>query len=1228
MLNSGTDTIQFTAPAGYLIDGPSATWTGQVTVQAGQTLQEDVPAYSATASTAISGIVQVDMNGETPNVGLPGVTVAVLGQSASATTDANGMFTVGNLLSGTYQLQLTAPTGYRFESSNLSTLTVSASAPGQNNSVYVLAYQPGVVSGTAFVDTNADRQEGNGESGLAGVGVTLIGSNGQTVATTNTGSTGNYSFSGLAPGDYTVAFVAPTGYVLSGTSRSTQQSVPLGSGQTQIVNAPAYTHSQAATVSGTVWKDTNGDGLAGASVALLDANGNSVATITTGSAGTYSVTGLAPGTYTLGFTVPAGYVLNGSSSGLSESLTLGAGETIEADAQAYPVAQSSTVSGTVTLDKNGNGIADVGETGLAGVTVSLLDSNGNPMTGSGGAPITTTTDSTGAYAFSNLAPGSYGVQFSAPASYVMSDSGQSSWSGSVNTPGPNSTLNALAFQPITVSGTAFLDSNGDKVRDNGETALAGVHVSVIDQNGNTIATATTAADGSYAISGLAPGEDEIEFTAPNGDVVSGTSASSWWEQLALNSGVNVTAGAGGYEPGTASGGSSTTNPAALYAIPGQANAEGEAVSLQLTLLNNTTGQIPTYTVTGLPPGLSLSPTTTGMITGTPFYSDAQTNGGVYLVTVTDTVGGSSGSMSFNWSITDTNRLGQIDDVLSKTDASGNITLLSGGSIQATDLLGDALTFTISGLPGATISGTQISPGVWLAAISGHIPDATATYTVTVSVTGGGATDTRTFNWTNESSGAAAAIQPEVNDTLSTSDDFSEVGTAIDVGYLITGPDALTGGIVTFSIASGPGQISGPTTVTFGPSSSGVVYVGTSVTPTGVTPTADGIQVNAVLVDGNNPPKDLPVAKVYGVELWLRSVAGGRVMPIGHVVGNQTPPGMTQDRIPPRVNTSVRLYLSGWLPQFTGIAWQIINQSDLNGRVVSVDDNGAKSATDAPIKIPAISWIPAPIGATYTSYAALTLQGSMQTAPPAGNQAAGVNAGQLDLRLVNSFKPAEKLYDSAGFSVAAVPVGVTMLKGVAQAPGVIDKGNGKYAVSIAQQYGFTIKSDSGDMTDLTQVSVKEIVTDGQATGIMKGQEKGNSTPDYLPPLGVLLNDGTPMVDNVGLSWVTVTATSVAQAAVLGTKEYFDALNTLSNGKSGSTGTLVNNQYFMFKDARTGATDIKIDKSGFKHSVTVTMTDANTFTITVAKTPGANNDVGAGTENDTTQKPVELTVKNPG
>ncbi|TPW11010.1 MAG: hypothetical protein FD127_3459, partial [Acidimicrobiaceae bacterium] len=78
----------------------------------------------------------------------------------------------------------------------------------------------------------------------------------------------------------------------------------------------------------------------------------------------------------------------------------------------------ASISDYVWQDLNGNGIQELGEPGLAGVSVTLLDATGAVV----GVP--TATNPTGHYLFTGLAPGSYQVRFVAPGwGFTLKDAG-------------------------------------------------------------------------------------------------------------------------------------------------------------------------------------------------------------------------------------------------------------------------------------------------------------------------------------------------------------------------------------------------------------------------------------------------------------------------------------------------------------------------------------------------------------------------------------------------------------------------------------------------------------------------------------------------------------------------------------------------------------------------------------------------------------------------------------
>jgi uncharacterized surface anchored protein len=239
---------------------------------------------------------------------------------------------------------------------------------------------------------------------------------------------GEYLFTDLVPGDYQVEFVAPDGFEfttanLGGNDVDSDadpttgltQTVTLESGDNNLT-LDAGLVQQVASLGDTVFHDKNADGIqdegeegiAGATVTLTDADGNTTET-TTDANGNYNFDGLTPGDYTVDFTTPEGYTESSpanvgnddavDSDGTSVSTTLEADENdLTLDSGFYNLA---SLGDKVFLDSNADGIQDAGEAGVDGVTVNLIQ--GGQVVG------TQVTANGGEYLFTDLVPGDYQV---------------------------------------------------------------------------------------------------------------------------------------------------------------------------------------------------------------------------------------------------------------------------------------------------------------------------------------------------------------------------------------------------------------------------------------------------------------------------------------------------------------------------------------------------------------------------------------------------------------------------------------------------------------------------------------------------------------------------------------------------------------------------------------------------------------------------------------------------
>jgi len=197
--------------------------------------------------------------------------------------------------------------------------------------------------------------------GAAGTAVTLSGPNGTSNAVAD--AAGNYRFSGLSNGTYTVTPHGASGATFSPAS----QNVTVNGGHVFGVN---FTSSQVTySISGTI------TGVSGDSVVL---SGAANATTTTDISGNYSFTGLVNGSYTV---TPGavGYSISPS----SQNVTVNGANVSSINFTGSSMTYS--ISGVIT--------------GGAGATVTLA----------GAVNATTTADSSGNFSFPGLVNGSYAV---------------------------------------------------------------------------------------------------------------------------------------------------------------------------------------------------------------------------------------------------------------------------------------------------------------------------------------------------------------------------------------------------------------------------------------------------------------------------------------------------------------------------------------------------------------------------------------------------------------------------------------------------------------------------------------------------------------------------------------------------------------------------------------------------------------------------------------------------
>src|SRR6185312_9095064 len=372
-------------------------------------IAEILPAPAGTLS--ISGTI-------TPSSAGNGATVTLSGPlSRTATADSSGNYTFSSLPNGSYTV-----------------------TPSKSGFVFSPASQPVTLNGTSAGGVNFTSAQTFSLSGTispASVGngstVTLSGA---ANASTTADASGNYSFSALLNGSYTVT---PTkaGAVFTPAS----QPVSINGSNATLVNFSGAV--QTFSISGNV-----GTAAAGAALAL---SGTSTGTATADGSGNYTFSGVSNGSYTVTPT-KAGFAFAPA----TQNITVSGANVTNVN---FTPSQSFSLSGSISPSSVG-----------AGATVTLT----------GASNASTTADPSGNFTITGLANGSYtvtptkiGASFS-PVSQPITING-------ANVSGTNFTATVQSF---TISGS--LGTNGA----NATVAVSGA------------ATASTTADasGNYAIS--------------------------------------------------------------------------------------------------------------------------------------------------------------------------------------------------------------------------------------------------------------------------------------------------------------------------------------------------------------------------------------------------------------------------------------------------------------------------------------------------------------------------------------------------------------------------------------------------------------------------------------------------------------------------------------------------------------------------------------------------------
>ncbi|WWB87080.1 carboxypeptidase regulatory-like domain-containing protein [Priestia aryabhattai] len=635
--------------------GSLTTWTQSVTVtNSGRALARQVVVNDVFSLDQLSSVSSINTSTGTSVFNSNNTTLSwtignlAAGQTATLTYTVIGTFTT----SGTRRLNTVTASGI----DDFTGLQLTNATAFNNIEAAAAAAVTGKVT--------------SGQTGLPlrGVTVELRNQNNVLITTTQTNAEGNYSFTQLASGTYTLNFIAANFVTATRTP-----TVPAG--QTQIVNVTLQ--PSPGTVTGTV-TSTGGTPVASATINLIDAFNTVVATATTNIQGQYTLSNVNPGQYSVTVSAP-----NFQSQLLG--ITVTSNQTTTANFTLIP--SPGTVTGIVS---NTNG------TPIQGAIVEVLDTGNNVIA-------TVTTNAQGQYTANQLAPGTFQLR-------VKAQNFQTTLLGFTVQASQTTTQNViLQPSPGTLTGAVNDAQTG--------VSLSGVSVNVVNQGGITVATATTNAQGQYSVTNLAPGSYTVTFGQPGfGSQTIGAIIQSN-QTTTLNAALNrlvgvingvVTSGQGGALAGAVVNvflnnnlvASVTTDQAGAYVVPNLAPGSYTVTAIDQNFQSKVAGaQVVAFQTTTV--NFSLTPDP-GALTGTVTDSTGAAVAGA-TINVKTTVGGAI----IGSGITDQNGVYTIPNLSAESYIVTATALNFQSSSQGTAIRSDqttTLNFTLAFNP-VTITGT-------------------------------------------------------------------------------------------------------------------------------------------------------------------------------------------------------------------------------------------------------------------------------------------------------------------------------------------------------------------------------------------------------------------------------------------------------------------------------------------------------------------------------------------
>ena len=469
-------------------------------------------------------------------------------------TGARGVYELTDVPPGEYSLSVNAVAGYAFTKigegnvilnrtggegySMPFTVELGAEITGMD----IGMIKPGTVEGDVYADRNDNGVQDSGERGLTGVTVRLVEENEGEAFRADIGEDGHYIFDAVMPGKYYVEYILPDGAVFARSMAGTVQESTDGTGRTESFDFATGEYRKIplcgalilGRIEGAAYQDHNGNGLrddgeeplGGMTITLVPGRGElDECIVATAADGSFILAGLRPDTYTLRAECPEGFVMSRTD---HLDLPLTAGKAVQEVPLEVPMGATWTgqmtgaaipaaIRGRMWLDENNNGLFDEGEQTPAGMTITVTDNF------TGKVFDTPVTDENGNFAAAGMIPGEFSVSFPLDDNTLAPKPGDNQFTeqaGQMVLTGirlqENETRDNLLLGIIRytrIGGRVWIDRGGSVE------ALPGASLTLKDENGAAVASATSTNNGDYRFEHLMPGVYRVEAEMPEGCVI-------------------------------------------------------------------------------------------------------------------------------------------------------------------------------------------------------------------------------------------------------------------------------------------------------------------------------------------------------------------------------------------------------------------------------------------------------------------------------------------------------------------------------------------------------------------------------------------------------------------------------------------------------------------------------------------------------------------------------------